>query len=66
VLLLWESWKTLKIKTQEVTITRFVCGSCNIFLGKDLDKISDYCPRCKTKIDKFDFTLPKAQLTHFQ
>jgi len=55
----------LKIKTQEVTIIRFICPSCNIFLGKDLDKIADLCPRCKTQIEKFEFALPDPYLTKF-
>lgn len=56
----------LKIKTQEVNIIRFICPSCNIFLGKDLEKIDDVCPRCHTQIEKFDFSLPDPYLTHFK
>jgi len=56
----------LKIKTQEVKIVRFICPNCNIFLGKDLDKIADLCPRCKTQIEKFEFALPDPYLTHFK
>ena len=56
----------MKIKTQEVKIIRFICPSCNIFLGKDLDKIASQCPRCKTVIEKFDFELPDPYLTHFK
>jgi len=55
----------LKIKTQEVKIIRFICPNCNIFLGKDLDKIADLCPRCKTQIEKFEFALPDPYLTKF-
>jgi len=48
----------MKILTQEVTIIRYICPHCKIFLGKDLDKIDSVCPRCKTYIEKFDFDLP--------
>jgi len=68
VLLLWGSWKILKIKTQEVKIIRFICPKCNRYLGKDLEKIDDQCPNkdCLVKIEKFDFALPDPYLTHFQ
>jgi len=58
----------MKIKTQEVKIIRFICPSCNRYLGKDLDKIADICPNkdCLVKIERFDFPLPNARLTHFQ
>jgi len=58
----------LKIKTQEVKIIRFICPKCNRYLGKDLDKIENICPNkdCNCEIEKFDFPLPNAQLTHFQ
>jgi len=56
----------MKIKTQVVKITRFICPRCNIFLGKDLDKIPDLCVRCKTELEKWNFTMPDPYLTHFQ
>jgi len=56
----------MKIKTQEVNIIRFICPACNIFLGKDLEKIDNVCPRCKVYIEKYDFPLPDPYLTHFK
>jgi len=58
----------MKIKTQEVKIIRFICPSCNRYLGKDLSKIADICPNkdCLEKIERFDFDLPDPYLTHFQ